>query len=479
MKWTFLVGILGLAIGFLVGRSEEKVVENEEGEAVVRSERRVGSRGGRSREVGDSERGRSRVDRMIREAGMSEEEMTEISRARLMKWILELEAADFPEVLESLVKLRVPGDPDPFAAGPSSSDYLTVAMARWYELEGEIVLDWVLAEPEVLEGMRTESLLLDMIRDGYEKNPTLSFQLMKKHSEVLKGRSDFGTLWCYQIGRWSRDFAMEYEEVEAMAKELGFDFESGEPDPFADASARPGPSLIRGMVDAGRGQEVREFFAQKEPEMLGELDSLLENRKLDRLEKQGWQAVKAAIDSGEVEGSEWQAANVLNQWAKEEPEKALAWFLDQEAEDGDRAFQITRAVLSSAFEMREGDRSKWNIDAVIKFLGQMETEGEPTGEAWGELTERIVRQEHWLDLKKLKSKVSPDQWETALKLVERRAVGSDSIQMGHGDWIEFQKLKGADLQLLDYFGIKERVLQGAAEQNAKSLRELQETLGLE
>lgn len=147
-----------------------------------------------------------------------------VSRARLMKWILELDADAFPEVLEELKDLRGDLSTDPFAADSNLPDYLRVALSRWYELEGAGVLDWVLSKPEVLKGAKKGTLIQTLIQDGYARDPDWSFQLVKKYAEAMEagsGQSGIADSWFYQVGRWSRNVEAEYDELLGLASVMG------------------------------------------------------------------------------------------------------------------------------------------------------------------------------------------------------------------------------------------------------------------
>jgi len=177
-----------------------------------------------------------------------------------VKWtilvgILEMEAGDFPGVLEELAKLGDSTDDDPFSDDPGAADFVTVATARWYELEGGAVLEWILTEPEILG----------------------------------------------ELKEWVVDYGISLEA----------------PDPFANEIDKlPAERLfIRGMVEAGRGEDARLMLGGEKPELVKILNAEMEKKRVGELEKEGWQAVKGAIGR-----SEWDQVDKLK---SEVP--ALVW----------------------------------------------------------------------------------------------------------------------------------------------------------
>jgi hypothetical protein len=67
-----------------------------------------------------------------------------------MKWILELEASEFPGVMEKLADLEsfadpILGDHKPFV-NQDTVPFVKYGFARWYELEGELAVEWMLAD---------------------------------------------------------------------------------------------------------------------------------------------------------------------------------------------------------------------------------------------------------------------------------------------------------------------------------------------
>ncbi|MFT6178569.1 MAG: hypothetical protein ACI9NQ_000582 [Paracoccaceae bacterium] len=395
-----------------------------------------------------------------------------------MKWILELGAADFPDVLIHLEEMSPRGgyDPDPFATGPSIAEFLRVAMARWYELEGEAVLQFMLSRPEVLAESDSGELFEELLRDGYRRDPTFSFQLLKKYAASMVdtlGVDGISDTWRYQLGRWSEDFAVELPELVGLEEAFGESARND--DPFA-TDPTPELALIRGLIDAGRGDEARALFAAEDPERVKLLDSYLDQKRTEQLSASGWQDLKAAIDSGELGGDLERAKTVLEGWVGEDSSQALTWFLDQKFEGVARSSQIREVAFSKAF-YTESDgmaRSSFDVDKVMTFLDQMKEEGEPVEDSFASIVESVVYREDWDDLERLRQSVSPDVWTLGMNLLKDSKTGTDYINLGGKSGVVLPRLTEQNTEVLDRFGILNEVHESIAEAKEVAFLKLRE-----
>lgn len=493
MRWAILLGILGLAIGFLIGRAQDdQGAPDQEGAPVARSARKVSGRSGASAIRRPTESKKREGERMVAEVAGLEGSFSEISQARLMKWIMELEAGDFPEILQELEKLGDPKYADPFSNASPNADFLTVAMGRWYELEGEAVLEWILTKPEVLKKRETASLLQELLQDGYSRDSGQTIQLLKKYHGAMGDDDTVGGVansWFYLLGKSSRNLMVEFEELRELS--LTWDDPDGDfqnPDPFAREEP-PQQLLVRGAIVAGREEELRLMFEGKDPEFIELLDRAVNFEKVKEIESQGWASLKDSIDRGEIESESWMSRRIIASWSKDEPEKAYEWFLSQQWND--REEQLKFAVFSPLLKWNE-DPFDYNfqLPAAVQRVKDLETRGEPAeavNEVWREVLDRVMNRRQWDDLEKLQADVDPGLWADAMEQVSRGQVRSSKLGfpvpssvpgVEQSDQIQFQQLTGSS-EVLERFGLKERTMQAIAENNEKALRELQRRLGVE
>ena len=487
MKWTILVGILGVGVVYLLGRGNgeaERVVD--EGGEVVRSERRVGRSGGRSRGSSGRKGSKEVVNGALSEFG-TYGRTSDLARARLMKWVLELDASEFPEVMESLGRLNhldPEGMMDPFG-GTRSVDYVRLGLARWYELEGALALDWVVGNSAFSEKWDGDRLILDAIRDGYERDPGKAFELFKEHllraKRSGKIKREKVVEWYYEIGKWSGSVERDLGKLVALGEQLDIQEEDADADPFSDESGSLMDSLMDGMLTSGRENELRDLLAKVAPEKLDDLRDKKQDRKLKSLGDADWKVIKAAIDSGELSRTKRPMWKALSDWSSQDRDKAIEWYLDGEIEGMSRAEQISALVFDRALsfesETMEGENSE--NGAILRFLDHLEAGGEPVTAAREQLVENVSPFSSWDSLATLEGKISASSWERVLSGVKRDAIDVDSIRWEGGEPLKFLAISEADSELLERFGIQEEAFEEVARTNEASLKELQRRLGAE
>ena len=481
MKWTVLVGLFGVGVGFLVGSMRDG--EDASGPSVVaQSVRRLEVRGQRElREGGGTGESRWKVAEDLSRKIVVGKSLGEVEKGRLAKWILELELEDFPDVLETLKGIGQEVPAGPFPTQGENSEFLTLGMARWYELAGESVLEWVLTEPVVLEGGNQRVLVGDLIRDGYEREPTLSFQILKKYAGVvakLDGRKGIGVSWRYQVGKWSVNLKSELAELEALEGIYGVALD--ETAHYGDGVAHPETALLRGLVEGERTEVARGFY---DDEGFERYERALARVGEDDIARRGWRDLKSAIDGGEVVGSSRRVNEVFEGWVEVDSEAAISWFLGQRFEEMSRSEQIEEVMFSEAFRT-EGGADVWrnplDVDRVLGFLDQKQAEGELVDESYSVLALSLADTFNWDEMEKLKSRVSAEVWESGLNRVSAAATDVTRFRLGGAEEeLMFVDFEDGGRELLSRFGIEEDVVEHVARTNEESLGRLMEELGVE
>lgn len=464
MKWTVLIGILGVAVGYLLGTGREVVGGDEVGAPeVVRRDHRW-----------------QLAEEISKKKGLKAS-LGQVEHARLAKWILELEARAFPDALVVLKGLDDGMDGDPIAAKAPNRGYLTLGMARWYELEGESVLRWVLTQPEALRGEDQSLLLGDLIQDGYGREPTLSFQLLKKYAEVMakaNGGEGLSISWRYQLGRWSKNLMSEFAMLEELEDTFGWS--DDDISPPGRGIRDPELSLISGLLEAGRVDDARELFAEGAGMGMELLEENLEQARTLKIRKEGWKSLKGAMEKGEVEVSGYLMGEVFSGWVLDDSNAAITWFLDREIEGMDRSEQIRKAAFSGAFvnEREGGGLNDLDTDGILKFLIQKQGEGEPVGESFSDLMMSFGSSSDWDGVEKLKSRVTPEVWEEGLVKVRSAAVKVEKLFFGEGQMLLLMEFKEDGRGLVERFGIQDEVSEEMARVNEESVKALMRRVGV-
>ncbi|YCM44111.1 hypothetical protein V2O64_22645 [Verrucomicrobiaceae bacterium 227] len=384
------------------------------------------------------------------------------------------------ESLGRLNHLDPEGVMDPFE-GTRNVDYVRLGLARWYELEGALALDWVVGNPEFSEKWDGDRLILDAIRDGYERDPGRAFELFNEHllradrsGEIERKRV---VEWCYEIGKWSGDLERDWEAVTALRKELGFN-EGDDEGPLGG-----GPSFMSAMMDgmlaSGRESELREVLGKGASEKLADLEGKQENRKLEGLRNGGWEGLRAAIDSGEILPGSRETWTVLCDWGAQDREKAIAWYLDQSIEGMSREEQIREATLHGGF-FRSYDAVGSELVSALEFLDQQEAMGESVEEAREGVVYYAESMGKFDPLLGLQGKVSSRLWELVTLKVGIEAMDTHVIRWeGAGEHLIFPEILDDKIELLERFGIRDEVFEKVRLRNEASLKELQRRLGAE
>ena len=487
MKWTVLVGILGVGMGYLVGRgSGEAERVGDEGGELVRSERRVGSSGANMAEGYRGKGGSEAAEAALKEFEF-EGCVTQLARVRLMKWIFELEASEFPGVMEKLADLEsfadpILGDHRPFGY-QDMVEFVKYGFARWYELEGEVALEWMLGNREFSKKWHGTSLIYDVIQDGYGRDPDRSFVLFWDH--LLRSRGEdlhqerFGG-WGYEIGKCSMNFERDLFDFMALSQKLEANIDGK--DPFGGDEGVPNlTGLMKGALLSGRGVEMKRLLGSVAPEALAEFGEIEEGRKIRQVEIRGWEAVRTAMDSGLVAREEGAARNILDEWSKRDLEGATEWYLSHGVEGQSREEQIWTAAYHLEFDGESGpfEPSSEEIEFVFQFLEQQKANGESVDYAQGELVDMARRMENWDVLLKVEEKVSPAIWNRVLTGVKEEIVGRESIKLKGEEALKFLAISEEDTAVLERFGMRDEVIEEIARTNEESLKELQRRLGVE
>lgn len=402
--------------------------------------------------------------------------------ARLMKWILELESADFPEVLERLegIEGMEGAADDPFAADSAGSDLVMLALSRWYELDGERVLEWVMEENEAHEAKKK---ITSLIKDGYARDPEASFRALEKHARLLTGENGLSSSWCFEVARWSQDLGADLASLNELFTTYGTNRPSQDDppdDPFAsDEELGAEYYLARGAIAAGREDELRAVLGDQHPEVLRELEALENQKAVDIASQEGWQALRDGVDQGRFENEFWIAEKVYENWAKENPEQAEAWFLKQDL--GNREMQIVRMVGLELPSWANGSDGSLDFESVevAERIQEFASQGEPVEEAWAALAAAVVEGDHWDEVEALKSAVPAAVWEGMTERIRSDAVSHRRLALGSDASVWFREISQEELKVLERFGLKERALQEIADTNEESLRKLHEWLGVE
>jgi hypothetical protein len=118
-----------MLLGYLVGSNQtQESAKKEEEVQVERSSRRVVQTGGGGvRESSRKERFQIQRDRAS-ELARTGESLGAVEEARLIHWILELEAGEFPDVLKTLSRIQGE-DVDPFASR-STPQLMSIGLVR-------------------------------------------------------------------------------------------------------------------------------------------------------------------------------------------------------------------------------------------------------------------------------------------------------------------------------------------------------------
>jgi hypothetical protein len=485
MKWTVLVGSLGLAIGFLAGRSE--IVDSKEIKSAeaptVKSQRSLRGtnreRKSRSQRTGGNRPGGDLFGEFVRGRRHS----TISNNACLMKRILELDRDDFPDVFEELIEFGSFEDINE-AIAQHRANYFDglagMALSRWYELEGEAALDWILAKvhPEL---QRNVSLAL--IRDGYHRNPDESFQLLKKFAALGDG-GEMGLVnsdWFYEVGRFSRNLVQDLEELREISSEFKGDPVGLINDPFADPFAETPPELelVNGAIAAGREAELRAVCAETAPTVIEILDQVLQQSAIERAERQGWRALKGEIDSGRIASAPAAVESVFEEWREEDPVAAREWFLNQDI--GNREEQIADSLpLQGRSDWQDrGEAGPFVPSEVVQQLRGFEAAGEPVGRGWGRLGRTLVRGDHWDQIEEIRSLIPSERWQGLRDRMVSDAIDTVRLSYGEGETLEFRQIPERDLQVLERFDLQDEALRQVAEENEAALGELNRRLGVE
>lgn len=506
MKLAVMIGILGVLLGYFVGRGQSKGRDENAGpEEVVRSSR--GLEGRRTGDGGrDQPRVRTDVKRRALEVGRQGEDMTELSKARLIAWIMRLESGDFPDVLDDLAELGSFGEPDPFYSG-SQAEYLKIGLCRWYELEGEMVLDWILRSPPVLEGTELKPIIGDLLTDQFERDAGAGLETLKRYAEVLadhgKGiRGGLSGQWRYLVGRWSRNPMEDFAKLVALEEQFGvridsdadadpFDtegadpFGSGQPDPFDSGRDDPFPVtrinnalgmlLLEGLVNGGRLEEARDYCSANFPEDMDVVEEIINERAVNSLKSQGWRDLKEAIDSGRVEGDSWDELEVFRELKNEDPDEAVRWFLELDGEESKEGIRVASLVGVGGFLVKSGGTE---LEQGTRFLNGLEEAGETVDRGWEALFDRAMNRNRWDDIEAMRERVSEDKWQEGLKAISEKVLTRRWVSLG-GESIYFWEFDDDVEEVIQQFGLEDRLMKKVEEGNRKGLQTLNEILGTE
>lgn len=486
MKLAMVIGVLGVLLGYFLGKGQaEKAEENAGSELVARSSRGFEVRGARnvgSRESGGRVDVRKRALEVVRQG----EEMSELSEARLIAWIMRLESGDFPEILNDLAELGSRGELDPFSSH-SEDDYLKIGLCRWYELEGNRVLDWILGFPEVLNESNTEELIGSLVQDQFERDANLGIEALEQYARILSGpkrerKSGLSGQWRYLVGRWSGDPLGDFSKLLTLEKRYGLrttasldPFDTGEPDPFDGGSGEMRLLLVDGMVNAGKADEARDYLITNSPGDLKYLDSIINDRELMRAKSRGWRDLKDAIESGQVSGSERDELSVFRAMKNENFEDAVRWYLQLNVDgraDRDRVQSLIGSgsflVESTEDELAQGKR----------LLNRLAASGEPVEKGWEELFDRALGRGRWNHVEEMRDKVSDEKWKEGLESIGDEVLSKRWLSLG-GETIYFWEFDNGMEEVIQKFGLENQLLRKVEEGNRKGLQSLNEVLGTE
>lgn len=479
MKTTLAVGLLGTVIGFLAGSKWHAPADDPDAsrQVVQKSDRRIEVRRAPAG-VRSNRRSSAEPLQLVEEAIRSEADLNGVARARLLKMILELPASAFPEVLNSLKMIKDGPSDDPFPAPSAIPESLAVGLARWYELEGEGVLDWVLSQPGELEveGIPLDSweMVQTLILDGFASDPGRALALMRRYHAQCQAAGSSGEIEVssfYQLGRWSPDVASDLTQLQQLAAESGL--AGGDPDdPFA--SGLPPKSdlrnFIKGMLEAGRESQLRTMARESHPELREEIDDILKERRNRELLQQGWESLRAAIDRGAIKNP-GAASRVLQDWSRSQPEEALTWFLDQKLEGLDRENQIEQAIAwaHALDDPIEGSPNKGNW---VRLLRDLESAGEPVRKAWLTLGDLSMKMGKWDDLEVIRDQAPSGTWREIREQLMNQAL----FTLVDQDDVRFYQVSEKEQQLMQRLGVAEEVERQVEEMNQESRRDFERLL---
>lgn len=399
-----------------------------------------------------------------------------ITEARMMAWILQLESSEIPGALDFLMERERSEYGDELDGNDREiGGEMLALLARWYELDGEGVITWVRGQKEWTKEDTLKAEIL-MICDGYHRDPRRGFELCLDWIEQgrqgdgpgstgrLPGEADFRDVILYQVGRWGSDPKAMLEQVDfdgelratfyvsmsggglrgssrLNAGGMGFPYT---PSKSSDYSSNPAMrAFARGLADSGRSSLLREMVGGLE----GGAREAFEAVITDSLEGQGWQAVKAEIDRGNIGASFYEAKEVLNELAKLDPREALDWYLSlPESQDLSREEMIQSAVVESdVFRIDNVNadpedpfaaRLILDFEKAERVLMELENAGEPVGEAWLGLVNEILGRGLEEELGRTLLKLRPAQRSKLEEGVLDRVTTRESFRL-RGEDLEF------------------------------------------
>ncbi len=493
MRVTVLVGVIGALLGYLIGFNHQEGKQQTEpvSEERSRSSRRlVGKREQAKRDSSGRKSSLMQQERVAEWAKMGRR-VSGVDKARLIHWIMELEAGDFPDVLKTLGQIRGQNI-DPFSDG-YNQDFFSLGLVRWYELEGDLVTGWFLANEESMEGREVGSLLGEMIYDRFSRDPGGALAELERYAGVMKeGGYWYAANWAQSLGRWSQDAIDEFETIRALAEEFGVKVQ--DPDPFAseESSYLPvdkmsseeleeilKPALARGLIEAGRIDEARELVSGNGPKLGRLVEKAVQEQKLTSLQNSGWRELKGFVESGELKGNATAERKVLEAWSGEDPDAAVEWYLDQSEGPEGRGRRIAEVVDNWGAIRPESGGLRWPeiSSRMVEFLNQQDSQGERTTEGWDELAAEALNYDDWNIVFDLREKVSEQYWNYTVEKI--KGLGEkDRVFLGE-DRLEFRTLHEAQLETLEKFGLKEEVQDKVDIQNQKSFQRLGELLNRE
>lgn len=520
MKPVVIASVLSLALGLLLGRTIFVPQPETDPQAENQSERKVRSVSQR----------RQRADRDINARtdlhfpdfdGMSEERHALFS-AKLEGRLASLSLDEIPDALEFLLAKERKEADDEVPRGISKE--MLILLARWYELEGETVLDWIGQSSEWDKSSIFKAKMLSVL-GSFQENPERGFALMlelRRQAETVAqpdddpfapddpfsservDHTDFDRDLLYEIGRWGSDPGGmldlldpegEYREVfESPSTPADFGVSGGlagqgqdhrfPVTPGSPHSCSSNPemgALARGLIDSGRHDLARQLLNDLEGGARMEFQRVIG----ENAAQAGWSELKRQIDAGVLDLASPFASQVLSELARTDRRGALDWYLSLPLVEGvDRERQLAQATDTFRFEAPESDdpfAAETTVDysAAIDWLNDLESQGEPVDRAFSALRHDARYHRDWDVYRQLHQQLPPAE----------RVAAEESLVQGACDVVtidfngeQLSRARGGhsnDSMAAEALGLMDQVHARSAEINANyraSLRAILERL---
>lgn len=517
MKTVVASSLLCLALGFLLGRQVTSPTPDESALPVTPSDRspRLSQRQSRPPVSGKA----TSVPFATSHESLSGERRLLLAAQRT-GYLATLSQEEIPEVLEMLLeKEREEAEGE---IPRKISEEMLILLARWYELEGDSVLNWIAGSAEWERQSIFDAQMITLL-DGFSRDPESSFEAVMAIQNATKANNPEGDVdpfapdgdqyvylskfdddLLYEIGRWSnRPLEMlkrldpdgEYLEVDEAPgaypspdtggfgnADFGFPVTHHSPNSYSYNDEME--SFARGLIESGRHDLARAFMRDLE----GGAKLAFQEVIAEEAAKGGWQEIKRQIDNGTLDNRSHYYSEVLQEFAQSDRQGALDWYLSLPAVEGvGREYQISEAVSSGgAFDVQLppsdnpfANESFIDFEAALSWLDQQQARGEPINRALSVLRHEAIRAEEWETVLRLHQRLPEGKRRTFEEGIVSGAINRDEDTFLGQKFTWASPEDSTQLRAAEVLGLLSQVEALAEETNARSraaLRSLVERL---